>query len=222
MKFHHLIAAVALVAISGGAVQAATVTSLVGDKDVFGLDTDGDGFPNSRPGATSPGDPAGFDVYMGGEATKVRNWTHQFVLPVGETIVSAMLTIMTGEMEDGGGTEGTSTHDGSAVDDTLTLDGTEYAGAFDTVTGYFPDIYPQESVFDLTGWIPSLYDGTLNVILNPSAGSIKDYIAVDWAELTIVTEAPTTDAAPVPLPASALLLMGGMGGMAALRRRKRG
>lgn len=218
MKISFLSAICVASMLMGTAVSASTITSLVGDKDTLGYP--GQSYPSGYPVADAS-DPAGFDVYTG-EATTVRNWVHNFVLPDGEKIVSASLAIMTGELEDGGGVEGDATHDGADYDDTLTLDGVDYANAFDDVTTY-SGLYPQLTTFDLTGWLDTLSDGVLNVTLNPRAGNKPDYIAVDWAELTIET-VPDTDIGPaaVPLPASALLLLGGVGAIGGLRRRKKG
>ncbi|MEM6375890.1 MAG: VPLPA-CTERM sorting domain-containing protein, partial [Pseudomonadota bacterium] len=91
-----------------------------------------------------------------------------------------------------------------AFDDVFTIDG-------DGNTQFTPNV----SVFDLAAFLPSLADGTINVTVDPAGGTRKDSIAIDYAELVVHTT-------PIPLPASSLLLLAGLGGLAAMRRRNLG
>jgi PEP-CTERM motif len=204
-------AAVALFLCVGARSEAGIIVNLAGDKDSFGTGKP-DGSTVSVNEILVPGGEDGdFDRW----ALSSFSWTHNYVVPAGETIVAAFLRIVTLDMEDNGAGDGLG---GAPYDDLLFLDGVELGGAFDDVftadATAATQITPNASVFDLTAFLPSLADGSLSVRINPLGGRLGDAIAVDYAELTVVT-------APVPEPATATLMALGLGA-AAWRRRKAG
>jgi len=146
----------------------------------------------------------------------LHTWTHAFDL-AGETIVSALLTIATIDVEDNGEGDG---QGGGPFDTLLLVDGNNVAGAFDDVftavaTGV-SQIVPNVTVFNLAAFLDSLADGTLDVVVNPFAGTNPDSISIDYAELRIVTRA-----ASVPESGTFWLALLGLGllGLVAPRRR---
>lgn len=216
MKKSNLLLAsgLATILLASGA-SAATLTSLVGDKDSFGTDKpDGSSVSVNEILAGTPDAGDGqFDLWSPG----VFDWTHVFDL-TGLTVTGASLTIATFDMEDNGAGDGLG---GGPYDSTLTVDGVEIAGAFDDV--FTPDgaagdpaatILPVNiTTFDLASFLPSLMDGSVTFILNPFAGTSGDAISVDYAELSLTVS-------PVPLPAGLPLLLAGLGGFAVLRRKQ--
>lgn len=213
--------AVLAAALSATSVSAATVTSLVGDRDSFGTGADlSSQLTTSQVGAgvQEADDPAGFDDWNPGEVS----WAHEFSLN-GEYIISAQLEISTFDLEDDGDGDG---RGGEPFDTTLFLDGREVTGAFDdvsTVDGTSTTLLSRNvTFFDLGAeFFPLLEDGLLQVILNPYAGAQKDHIAIDYASLKIVTSAtrPDQPVAAVPLPLSGVLLLSSVLGLGVFRRR---
>lgn len=195
-------------------VFGATVSSLAGDRDSFGTGLP-DGSTVSVLQITAPGGEDGdFDQW----SLALHGWTHTFDL-AGETIVSAFLTLATLDVEDNGEGDG---QGGGPFDTILLVDGNEVAGAFDDV--FTPvataqsQIVPNITVFDLTGFLDSLVDGTLDVLVNSFAGTNPDFISIDYAELRIVTRAVS-----VPEPATVWLSLLGIIGLALARScRQRG
>jgi len=121
------VAAVALLSLTGsGPSEAGIIVHLAGDKDSFGTGKP-DGSTVSVNEILVPGGEDGdFDRW----ALAAFSWTHNFVVPAGETIVAASLRIVTLDMEDNGEGDGAG---GAPYDDLLFLDGVEFAGAFDDV-----------------------------------------------------------------------------------------
>lgn len=194
--------------------DAGIIVSLAGDKDSFGT-----GKPDGSTVSVNEinvigGEDGDFDRWNLASFL----WTHTFVLPAGESIVSASLKVSTLDMEDNGEGDGAG---GAPFDDLLFLDGVELIGAFDDVfTGPAnsnTQIVPNVTMFDLTGFIGSLSDGMLVVRIDPNGGSRHDAIAVDYGELTIVTRS----SAPEPASSSLAILLLGSLGLAAIRRRRR-
>lgn len=192
--------------------SAAVITNLAGDKDSFGTGKAlGSTVSVAEINATTPGVGDGdFDQW----SLDLFTWTHAFDL-TGQTIVEAMLTVVTLDMEDNGAGDG---RGGAPFDDLLSIDGTDIPGAFDNV--FTPDatgtmqIAPNVTIFDLGAYIAQLSDGSATFVLNPLGGSDKDAIAVDYAELRLETRMT-----PVPLPAGLPLLLVGLGGFALFKRR---
>lgn len=192
--------------------DAITIVSLAGDKDSFGtgLPLGDPVIPNNM--IPDPGNST-FDQALRAPTT----WQHQYTLPQGDIIVGAILTVVSIDIEDGGACDG----DGPAGCDTLLfLDGLEVIGAFDSTftpdlssSGFIP---PNTTVFTLEQEFFSLLeDGTVDVVLNPSAGTTRnDKIWLDYAELQIET-------APIPEPSTMLLLGSGLAGLGFFRRRRK-
>lgn len=166
-------------------LYGATITSLAGDRDSFGTGLP-DGSTVSVLQITAPGGEDGdFDQWT----LPLHTWTHSFDL-AGETIVSAILTIATLDVEDNGEGDG---QGGGPFNTVLIVDGSEFPGAFDDV--FTPvataqtQIVPNVTAFDLAGMLDLLADGTVQVLVNPFAGTNPDSISIDYAELRIVTRA---------------------------------
>lgn len=201
-------------------VSAATITSQVGDRDSFGTGIDIDSPVTAQEvanGTHEASDPAGFDKWNPGKTT----WTHSYTFN-GETITGATLEISTLDLEDNGGCDGSGP---DFCDTTLFLDGKELIGAFDDVftndpPAGSPHLLRNVTFFNLGAeFFPLLEDGMLQVILNPYAGIKGDHIAIDYAALNIFTSASEPDVAAVPLPLGGVLLLTGLLGLGALRRR---
>jgi len=184
-----------------GAARGSVITALAGDRDSFGTGKP-DGSTVSVNEILVPGGEDGpFDQW----GLLVHSWTHGFAVPVGESIVGASLKIVTLDMEDNGEGDGLG---GGPFDDLLFLDGVEFPGAFDDVfTGVAnadTQITPNTSIFDLSLFLASLTDGSLDVVVRANGGTRTDSISIDYAELTVVTRPRT----PAPEPgANALLIL---------------
>ncbi len=212
-----LLLTAALVPVSD--VRAYEITNLVGDKDNIGTDipyatgitrADWDTLVHRDPG---DGD-MDMDTRLWAKQT-LFSWQHDFSLPAGSVIRSAVLTIGTFDLEDAGGGDGR----GSVPYDTLLFfDGVGVSKAFDDT--YTADGFPVRSNltdFNLSPeFLALLKDGSLSVTMNSYGGSLPDWIAVDYAELRIVYDnAP----AGTPEPATVFLLGTGIIGLAGLRKR---
>lgn len=200
-----------------GNAGALTITDLYGDKDSFGTGKSlGQYVSVNEVLATSPSPSDGdFDRWN----LDSFSWTHSIAIPSGATIISATLEVHSLDMEDDGAGDG---FGGGPFDDKLFLDGVELPGAFDTV--YTPDgtaatyLPPNMTVLIIPdSFFGSILDGSLDVLLDPAGGSLKDAIALDYAELTVEYEA----AAPVPEPSTALLLGAGLIAVVCLGKRFR-
>jgi hypothetical protein len=185
------VVAAAIVSSLAGRASAGIIVSLAGDRDSFGTGKP-DGSTVSVNEILVPGGEDGtFDRW----GLTGFLWSHSFVVPAGEVVVGASLRIATLDMEDNGEGDGLG---GAPYDDLLFHDGLELAGAFDdvftAVANANTQITPNISIFDLSVFLGSLADGTLNVQVDPGGGSLFDSIAIDYSELTISTRA----AAPEP------------------------
>ncbi|MEM8958336.1 MAG: VPLPA-CTERM sorting domain-containing protein [Pseudomonadota bacterium] len=201
------------------AAHAATLSLQVGDADCFGeaqSNCDNGAFPAIPVfNNTGPGDPAGTDLF-----DTLGTLDFQVALDLnGETATSALLEVRLAGVD-------------LFVEDTVG-DPVEGMGVFlngALVGSFFEPVVigsdvNQRAISTVTFSIPDLgllNDGGLNTItLSPEQdfglASFESY-AVDYVALTIETEIPT---APVPLPASLPLLVGGIGAVWALSRRGR-
>jgi hypothetical protein len=179
--------------------QASNIVSVVGDQDCFGTNRTpcntasiNEAIANREP------DDGGFDNW----GFAVFNWTHNYILPANETITSAVLTIATLDLEDGGAGDGLG---GAPYDTRLFVDGIEVPGAFDTTFtpdgGVATQLPVNTTVFNLTpNFFSSLLDGTATIGINSTGGQRGDFVSVDYAKLEIHT-------APVPEPGAALGLL---------------
>lgn len=155
----------AMSALTLGSARAAVVTSLIGDKDGFGLGIAPNAvFDWSLVGA---GDGDGTDVWRFG----AQNWTHTYVLPAG-AVAAASLEIFHG----GDGSTGS----GPA---TVSIDGTGIGNltiAFDF--GVFSNA-ARLDVLDLSSVLGAL-DGSTPITVTVDAG---DGWVLDYSELRITT-----------------------------------
>ncbi|MDH3638618.1 MAG: VPLPA-CTERM sorting domain-containing protein [Gammaproteobacteria bacterium] len=191
----------AAAALAGGAASAATITSLVGDIDGFGGQTTpnavgadtGFGF-NNRTGS----DPVFTDVWLfeqqGGVAGSPVEYSHSYSLAAGQSVVSATLIIMESGMSDERGPW-----------DVL-VNG--------TVVGNIPvggaDL-ESLSVLYVFNVIADLLTGGNESISLVYQDTADEGYAIDYSLLSVET---------VPLPASLPLLVGALGGLGLLRRRR--
>lgn len=221
MSVNLFVRAAAFGAVLGASsVSAATISSQVGDRDSFGTGININNQLTTQEvanGTHEASDPAGFDKWNPGKTT----WTHSYTFN-GETITGATLEVSTFDLEDNGACDGSGA---DFCDTTLFLDGKELIGAFDDVftkdaPAGFPHLYRNVTVFNLGAeFFPFLEDGMLQVILDPYAGVKGDHIAIDYAVLNVFTSASEPDVAAVPLPLGGALLLTGLLGLGALRRR---
>ena len=202
--------AVFFFALSTGA-HAATLTSLIGDKDFFGLGAGTYGVTTiTRLGDnnTAP-DPEFTDrnwpqyLFNNGQTSPpyVASWQHTLTALSGTNINSARLDIAMADIQDGN----------HALDDLLFFNNAEVAGAFDTVdqgpggTGIVS--------FDLTASQIASFVGnghTLDVSLHGDNNGLPGLLNIDWywidyAEL--VVDYTATTLTPVPLPTAAWLFL---------------
>ncbi|MEE9395789.1 MAG: hypothetical protein V3V31_02130 [Methylococcales bacterium] len=190
-------------------VNAAVVNNLVGDIDSFGTGVPADD-PVRVVDIQHDDEDGSMDIWN----QEVYTWNHNFIVPVNQVISSVSLTIVTFDVEDNGGGDGLG---GAPFDTRLFVDGVEVASAFDDV--FTPDgnantfAPPNKSVFILDSeFFPLLADGSLSVLVDPSGGSLRDIIAIDYALLEITA---------VPIPASVWLLGSGVFSLIGVRIRPR-
>lgn len=205
MKIKSIAAAVAAVLSLGLAGQAAgaTVTSLYGDKDGFGIGMAPDqSFTGFYP-ALSKNDPADAgtltDEYLTGDGT----WSHTYDLTGLGAVVSVHLELFTYAQ----GWHGISD---VYFDDVLVgqLTDGDNSGAF-LVTNW-----ARLDTFDLSAFGP--FDGVHSIRID-TASPNDDIWALDYSQLTIVTDG----ASPVPEPASLGLAGLGLAALGLSRRRRR-
>lgn len=176
--------------------SAATVTSLVGDKDCFGtngacVESPTDWLPGGWGAVVQePGDPGFTDVVLSGGGTT--GWTHAFAAG---SYTSATLSILTAGIADIYGPYAVFA-DGVKVGE-MPLDG-------------FGHIIVETFTFALDPAAAS--DGLLDISFQSVAG---DSWAIDHSEVTLES------ATVVPLPASGLLLGGVVVALGAASRRRR-
>ena len=182
-----------------GVANSATVTSLYGDKDGFGIGfVPNQSFSNSYP-SLSKNDPADTgtitDSWMLGDQT----WSHTYDISGFGTILSASIEIFTL----GQGWHGISS---------LYIDGS-YVGNLtdgDNSGAYLRTNWARLDIFDLTPY-SSLLDGADSITID-TYGTNNDQWALDYSELSVSS---------VPIPAAVWLLGSGLVGFVAIRRRKK-
>jgi len=160
------------------------ITNLVGDKDSFGTEKPDGSWVSVAEVIVPGGEDGDFDLW----GKTLHSWTHVFEIPATETILSSTLTIATLDLEDDGEGDGLG---GAPYDVTLFLDSMEVPKAFDDT--FSPDtagstlLKPNLTVFDVSDFIPSLYDGELTVLVDTFSGTFKDFISIDYSELVLTT-----------------------------------
>ncbi len=191
--------------------NAAVLTLLAGDQDSYGTDKPLGSTVSAGEVINAPLDAAdgtAFDRW--GLDTMV--WSYAYTLGI-EPIISISLAVATLDLEDAGAGDGLG---GAPYDDLLFVDGINVPGAFDT--NFVPDSTDQLTsaltFFDLTAFASQFTDGAVSFELDTRGGTLKDWIALDYAELTI-----ETGISPVPVPAGLPLLALGLGGLVLLRRK---
>ncbi|WP_206078277.1 VPLPA-CTERM sorting domain-containing protein [Poseidonocella sp. HB161398] len=226
MSFTRLACILGLAAGAAGPAAAAPVTAMAGDADCFG---------GYEPGACAAGAfaaiPAPFDLSGPGDPAGTDQWdtlgsvSLAFSVDLGGLAVqSATLKLRIAGVDifvlPGGGWTETATDKAPGMD--IALNGSFVAGHYNPVV--VGDDINQRQIADLSyGLDPALIvQGANTLVLSPEASfglaAFESY-AVDYAALEIVTAATVDPVAPVPLPASGLLLAGGAGVLALARRR---
>ncbi len=184
---------------TSGVANSATVTSLYGDKDGFGIGfMPNQTFSNSYP-SLSKNDPADTgtitDSWMLGDQT----WSHTYDISGLGTISSASIEIFTL----GQGWHGISS---------LYLDGS-YVGDLtdgDNSGAYLRTNWARLDIFDLTPYI-SLLNGANSITID-TYGTNNDQWALDYSELSVSS---------VPIPGAIWLLGSGLIGIAGIRSKKK-
>ncbi len=200
-----------------------TVTSLVGDKDGFGIGIPiGDDFPDILAFTPGVGDPAGTDVAVVGSSytpalphpsganARPETLTHVFTLPAGLTISAVSLALAVGDVDDG---------PLAAIDDRLWVDGVEVAGAFDDVNQLILGAAGGSGLVSFAldpSFFPLLLDGELEVLVDEIDNLTTDpaqaeIFAIDYSEVTITLTPEPGTLALVGLGVLALGLRGAAG-----------
>lgn len=193
------ILSIAALVLSGVTAQAATTTVLAGDQDCFGLDgvcSAGDRWRDDLGGSfftdySEPSDPVGTDRWDAFGAVS-------FSFDLGAAVsgaVTASLEILYAGLELDTGAD-------------VLVNGTS-VGSIQT---FGPDNFQLVDLGSFSG-IAGLLTETTTVTINPSAGTGDGYI-IDYASITY-------DTATVPLPAALPLLLAGLGGLGAMRARRK-
>jgi hypothetical protein len=198
-------AAQAIFSLFLGAANAATITSIAGDKDCFGT---GSNICNTI---------AVFNIVQGTNdidfdffTFKTFQWSHNYSLPASSSITSAVLKIVTFDLEDNGAGDG---FGGIPFDDRLFIDGIEVSGAFDDVStpdgNAFTPLPVNVTIFNLNSlFFSSLADGNVNIALNSFGGTRADAIAIDYAELEIQTISEPLTSVPEPSTILGIVTLG--------------
>jgi hypothetical protein len=199
------LAFIAALALAAPAVHAATITSLVGDKDGFG----GQITPETAGANTGPSfdnrtasDPLFTDVYLfeqnvGPGASPV-TYTHSYMIPISQTPVSARLTIFESGMADDRGPWDVD-FNGTVVGQIIGPDASSTLSKFHTFS------------IDVT-----LLTGA-DLVSLIYLDTVGEGYAIDYSELAI--ETGTIEV--IPLPATLPMLLSALAGVACVARRKR-
>ena len=203
--------ALAAALLSAGQASAASLTLPLGDEDCFGLGgpcAEGSDFVSIAPTDRSgPGDPAGTDVF-GPNGTLTFSF---FVDLGGETAASASVSARTVGLDQ--------------VDEAVPPLGDAFRGARFLFNGADLGTFFTRSPLEIgtasfsvaPGSILDLAVNTLTIVPEEAFAlfGVPEDFAVDFARLSIETQAGPT--AAVPLPGAFWLLLGGLGALGALR-----
>jgi hypothetical protein len=176
--------------------SAATITSLYGDVDGFGIGvTNGNQFNYTSVGPPDPGTITDEWIFNN------QSWTQTYSMAGLGTITSASLDIFTGGIGVGG--------PGSV---TLYVDSI-LVGALSVGDGPYLGIEPMQvawlDTFNLMPYLPSLTDGSVTILITTGG----DGWALDYSKISI------SDSASVPEPSTMLLLGLGLIGVIGVRRK---
>ncbi len=198
-------------------VQAAdtTVTFLAGDKDGFGINLGlGASYSNINTFTPSSFDPstmdrplvasswsasaASYPLFTSPNAAKPSTFTITTNLPAGATITSAKLDINVADIDD-------NEPSNNNINDKLTIDGQDIAGAFDTTNQFVSGVAGLSGVVSFTlnnSMVQSaLSDNTMTVLIDEPTRNgqmvtnpnLAEVFAIDYAELTLTySTGPTT------------------------------